>query len=387
MKRIFVTKQMKQFLQGAILLAFGALAFAPGSARASTASNTVITNTATVNYSDAGNTPQTAVTSSASVTVSLVPSAVLLSSPAAVTTSQGQNTVLTYTVTDTANGPDTYNLGSVATPTNDSTVTPTFTSPISLSGTTLASATTVGSTTITVPYDNVASNASINGLLPGNTVSIGGVTYLIAAAGISKSAGTNTATVTLTTAISSVVAAGQIVGQQTTFTVTVPSGTVTSGSSGSQSVSTTVTSTTAPNPATTQGTPTVIAVNRPTLTVVKVVSTNNGTSYSASGSTAPPGTALIYQIVASNTGTTSATSVAFTDALPPFLTYLAGSGKFATSTATAYSAATALTEGSGGYTATTAAGVTTVAYAPGSPGTGTVAGSGVLVLYFKATIN
>ena len=43
-----------------------------------------------------------------------------------------------------------------------------------------------------------------------------------------------------------------------------------------------------------------------------------------------------------------------------------------------------LTEGSGGYTYT--AGTTTVAYDPGGA-TGTVAGGGVLVLFFKATIN
>ena len=386
MKPESAVKRLKRMLPGAIAIALSAIAFAPGSAQASTASNTVIVNTATVNYNDAGNVAQTPVTATASVTVTLVPSAVLLSSPAATSTSQGQNTILTYTVTDTANGPDTYNLSSVATPTNDSTVTPTFTSPITLGGSTLAAATVVGSTTITVPYDNVVSNASINGLAPGNTIVIGGVAYLIAAGGISKNPGSNNATLTLTTPISSVVAAGQIVGQQLTFTVTVPSGTITSGSSGSQSVSTTVTSTTAPNPATTQGTPTVITVNRPTLTVAKTVSVNNGTSYGASAN-APPATVLIYQIVASNTGSTAATAVAFTDALPPYLTYVAASGRFATSAATGYAAATPLVDGAGGYTATTAAGVTTVAYNPGSPGVGTVNGSSVLILFFQAKIN
>jgi uncharacterized repeat protein (TIGR01451 family) len=132
---------------------------------------------------------------------------------------------------------------------------------------------------------------------------------------------------------------------------------------------------------TTQGTPTVITVNRPSLTVTKEVSIDGGSTFTASAN-APPGTLLTYRITASNTGATSASAVTFSDAVPQYLTYKANSGKFATTAGTAYTAATAVADGSGGYTFT----ANTVAYNPGGA-TGTVAGGGALVLYFQATIN
>ena len=119
----------------------------------------------------------------------------------------------------------------------------------------------------------------------------------------------------------------------------------------------------------------------PTLAASKLVSVDNGTSYSASSS-APPGTSLIYKIIASNTSTASATQVQFIDALPAGVTIVAGSGKFATATATTYASATGLTEGAGGY----AVSAGSVAYNPGGAA-GSVAASGTLVLFFKVTIN
>ena len=360
---------------------FGAMLWFAPSAFGSTAANTTITNTATVNYNDAGGVAQTPVTATVSVTVTLVPSAVTLSSPANQTIAQGATATLTYTITSTANGSDTYNLSSIATPTNASSVTPTLPASISLGGTTLAVTTVATDTQITVPYDGNASNASVNGLIVGSVVLVGANALTVTT--ITKNAGANTTVIGLSGQVGAVVAAGQIVGERKTFSETVPSGTVTSGSSGSQSVSTTAVSVSSAGATTTQGTPTVITVNRPTLTVTKQVSTDGGVTFANSG-TAPPGTSLVYKIVASNTGTTNATQVAFTDIIPAYLSYVAGSGKFATASATAYSAATALTEGSGGYSYT--AGTSTVAYDPGGA-TGTVAGSGVLVLFFRATIN
>ncbi len=365
----------------AAALILGAVALTATSAVASTAANTVITNTATVNYSDAGGTPQLAVTASAAVTVTLVPSAVTLSSPAPQTIAQGAVATLTYTITSTANGPDTYNLSSVATPTNDSAVTPTLPASIALGGTTLAVAANLGDLTITVPYDN-AGGTAVNGISAGSIIVIGGNPYTVAASGVTKNAGANTATITLTSAIAgSGQVIGTVVGERKTFTETVPSGTVTTGNTGSQSVATTATSSTAPNPATTQSTATVITVQRPTLTVTKQVSIDGGATFAASAN-APPGTVLIYKITATNTGASNATAVAFTDALPAYLTYQAGTGKFATAAATTYASATALTEGSGGYALTGS----TVTYNPGGA-TGTVAGSGVLILFFGAKIN
>ncbi len=358
----------------------GALALTATSAVASTAANTVITNTATVNYNDAGGAAQAAVTASAAVTVTLVPSAAPLSSPPVQTIAQGgPAATLTYTITGTANGPDTYNLSSTATPANVSAVTPTLPANITLGGTTLAVAANVGDPSITVPYDNNGL-ATINGIGIGSVIVVGGNPYTVSS--VTKNAAANTATITLTGAIAGAgQAIGTVVGERKTFTETVPSGTVTSGSSGTQTVSTTATSTTAPGPATTQTTPTVITVQRPTVTVTKLVSVDGGATFNASA-TAAPGVVLIYKITATNGAATSATSVAFTDVLPAYLTYQVITGRFATSAATTYAGATALTEGSGGYTVSGS----TVTYNPGGA-TGTVAGGGVLVLFFGAKIN
>lgn len=369
-------------------LAFALIAAAALPSLASTASNTTITNIATVNFSDAGGVAQAAVTASASVTVTLVPSALNISSPANVSVAQGNTADLSYTITATANGPDTYSLVAAETSNNVSGVPPTFPAgnPISLGATTLAANAAIGATTITVPYDGNASNAAINGLTPGQVIVIGGNPYTIAAAGINKttSTTTNTVVITLTSAIAGAAGtAGQVVPQQLVVHVLVPSGAVTSGASGTQTIALSGTSTTDNTKTGTQGTPTVVTVNRPTLTVTKSVSTDNGTSFGATG-VAPPGTSLIYKITATNTGSTAATLVQFTDVVPLFLTYVNGSGKFATLATTTYAAAAALTEGTGGYTFTP--GTSTANYNPGGAG-GTVAGGGVLILFFRATIN
>lgn len=372
---------MKTPLRRPLLLAvsLGALAFAPALARASTAANTAITNTASVAYNDAAGHAQTAVTASATVTVTLVPSAPLLASPVVASVAQGQSVTLTYTVTGTANGSDTYTVAATATPTNASAVTPTPPANFTLGGTTLAAPAVAGATSITVPYDGATANTSINGLAPGNTIVVGGNPYVILANGIAKNSAANTATITLTGAITGpTVAAGQIVGQQITFDVSVPSGNVTTGASGSQSVSTKVTSTTSSGASTTQTTATAVTVNRPSLTVIKEVSLD-GTSYAASAS-APPGKSLIYRIVVTNGGATSASAVVITDTLPLFLTYVAGSARTASLSTTAYADATVLTDNAGGFTVSGA----TLSYAAGTVGT---TPSNVLVFYFRATIN
>lgn len=352
-------------------------------ALASTAANTTITNTARVNYNDAGNNPQAPVTATASVTVSLVPSAVALSSPANQTISQGQSATLTYTLTATANGPDSYNLTSAVTASNLSTVSASFPggSTVTLGGTTLATATVATDTSITVPYDGSGAT-DVNGIAVGDLIVVGSNAFTVTS--VTKDSAANTATIGLSGQVGAVVAAGSIVGERQTFTVTVPSGTVQSGSSGTQTVATTATSATSAGATTTQSTPTVITVQAASLTVTKSVSIDNGATYLPSA-TAAPGTTLIYKIVATNSGSTSANSVAFTDVIPAYVSYISGSAASATSTATAYASATTLTEGSGGYNYDSP--TRTVSYNPGGAA-GTVAGSGgVLVLFFKAQIN
>ncbi len=366
-------------LRGALALSVLALALAATEARASTAANTQITNTATVNFNDAGGVAQTPVTATVTVTVTLVPSAVVLSSPANQSIAQGTSATLVYTVTSTANGPDTYNLSSSDTLANITGGTATPPANVVLGGTTLAAAANNGDTTITVPYDGVA-GASVNGIAVGDTIVVGANAYVVSS--VVKNAPANTAAVGLASAIAGgSVAAGQVVGERQTFNVIVTSGTVTAGASGTETVSTTATSATAPNPATTQTTPTVVTVNRPTLTVTKEVSIDGGTTFVASAN-ATPGTSLVYKVIAHNTGATPASAVSFTDVIPAYLTYVAGQSKYATAAATTYAAATALVEGAGGLTF--AAG--TVTYNPGGA-TGTVAANGDLVLFFRATIN
>ena len=356
---------------------------------ASTASNTTITNTATVAFSDAGGVPQTAVTATATVTVTLVPSALNISSPPNVPNlPQGTAADLVYTIIGTANGPDTYSLSAADTVNNLTGTGITFPggNPITLSATTLAANAPIGANTITVPYDGNASTATINGLVPGATIMIGGNPYVIAAAGINKtgSVASNTVVITLVTPIAGTAGvAGAVVPERLLVHVNVPSGTVTTGTSGTQIITLSGTSTTDPTKTGTQGTPTTVTTIRPTLTVTKQVSTDNGATFTAAGN-ATPGTSLIYKITASNTGATAATQVQFTDVVPLFLTYVPGSARFAQAAST-YAAATALTEGSGGYTFTPA--TQTANYNPGGA-IGTVAATtGVLIFFFRATIN
>lgn len=368
---------------GVPLLLLAALAALPSAASASTAANTRITNTVTVNYNDASGVAQTAVTASATVTVTLVPAAPTVSSPAAFAIAQGATATLSYSVTANANGQDTYDLATTVTPGNMSAVTATVQASIALGGTTLAVAANDGDPSIVVPYDGTTDGA-VNGIVVGRTVVVNGNAYQVAS--VTENAGSNTTTIGLSAPIAGgTVAAGQIVGERRTFGVTFPSGTVQSGGSGTQTASTTATSQSGSRPAGTQATPTVVTVNRPTLTVTKLVSIDGGANFVAAANAAP-GTTLVYKITATNTGATPASAVAFTDQIPAYLTYVAGSARYSTSATDDYAAAAgnALTEGSGGYAYD--AGTTTLTYDPGA-GIGDVAGGAVLVLFYRAGIN
>jgi uncharacterized repeat protein (TIGR01451 family) len=365
-------------------LAAAAAALAPSAARASTAANTTITNTVSVAYNDAGGVPQAAVTAQASITVTLVAATPLLVRAGDVSASQSQDVTLTYTITATANGPDTYRVTAAAAMSQmQAAATPTLPADFVLGGTTLAADATAGSLTILVPYDGVAANTSVNGLAPGDTVVVGGNPYQIAANGIAKDAVANTATITLTSAIAGeVVFAGSVVGEQDTFDVVVGTGLVAGTNvSGTHSVTATVTSTTSAAATVTQGTATVITVTRPMLTVTKLVSTDDGATFGATGN-APPGRVLVYKIVVSNGGASDANAVVISDTLPAFLTYEPGA-KLGTSAGAAYGDAglTDLTDNSGGYTVAGGS----LSYAAGT--LGSAPGSNVLVLFYRARIN
>jgi uncharacterized repeat protein (TIGR01451 family) len=365
-------------------LALAVAALLPAAASASTAANTRITNIASVAYNDEGGVAQTAVTAQASFTVTLVAAAPTLDPVAPNTTiAQGQVATLTYTITANANGQETYTVTSGAVPSQVTAVDPAEPVPFVLGGTTLAANATVGSLTIVVPYDNVPGNASINGLVPGDTIVVGANAYEIAANGILKDPPNNTATITLTTAISGGnVPVGSLVGERSTFVVTVASGTVTGiNTSGTHTVTVTVTA--ASGPSATQTPDTVVTVTRPLLTVVKEVSADGGTSFAATGVQAAPGTSLIYRVVVTNGGASVANAVTISDALPLFLGYDVGSARVAASTATAYGAATVVTDvaDADGYSFT----APTITYAAPAPLSATP-GANVLVLYYRATI-
>ncbi len=369
----------KPILRGALALSVLALALAATEARASTAANTRITNTATVTYNDQGNNPQTPVTAQATVTVTLVGSAPLLDSPPNQTIAQGTSATLHYTITSTANGPDTYTLSDVATQLNLAGATVTLPANPVLGGTTLAADAVTNATTITVPWD-FAAGATVNGIGVTSVIVINGNQYTVTAVDKTNAATTNAVTLTLGSGIlGATVPAGSIVGERRTFDVTVTSGAVSgNNTSGTVTVTTTATSTSGSH-ATSQLTPTVITVNRPLLTVTKEVSID-GTSFAATVNAAPT-TTLYYRITVTNNGATPASAVTFADAIPAYLTYVAASARFATAAGAAYGAGTALTDGADadGYSFS----APNISYAPG----GTLAGGGVLVLFYRATIN
>ena len=395
-------------------LAFGlALALGASPAQAlitATAANTTIQNTATVAFKDAGGVAQTAVVATANVTVNLVQSGpnISASTPASpVASTPGSTVTLTYTITSTANGPDTYNLSTGDTQTNisGSTATPSPTS-IALGASSLALAYAAGGSSITVPWDgsSTVDTTAINGLHVGSIIVIGGSTCTITS--INKSASShsgasdasNVAVIGISTTVGGggacgSAAANSIVPEQKTVTVSVVTGTLVTGNSGTDVVtlngagSTGGTGPTGSSPATT------VNVTRPALTVLKEVQADpggvGGTCTGSFGASAngPPGSFLCYRITVTNGGAGSATSVQITDVVPQFVSYVASSGKFTQTGGTAYSAATGLTDATDadGYTFTAAS--STVLYAPASPGPGTVPAAGVLILFFRATIN
>lgn len=384
----------KMRINGWLALAFMLLAAVvtiPTAADASTAKGTVIENRTTVSY-DAGGVAQTPVVASALVTITLVQGTpnVTVNTVSATTINQGQSTTIGYYVSATCNGPVTYTFGSGSAIVSNMSAAGTggATTPLtySLGATTLATDASIGATTIKVPYDQVAAVTDVNGIAPGDTIMIGGNPYVVAAGGISKTDATtwgnanyNLVTIALTSAIAGTAGtAGQVVGERTTFSVTFSSGMVSLGQiSGTFNEYGTAVSGgptgTSPN--------TLIMVNKPALAVSKEVSVDGGAIYSATGN-ATPGTSLIYRITITNSGGGDATSVQITDTLPPYLTYVSGVSKYAQSAATTYAGATALTEGAGGLTFAGS----TLTYNPGGA-VGTVAPAGVLVLFYRCTIN
>lgn len=312
-------------------LALAALALHAAPAFASVAANTQIVNQASLSYND-GAAIRTA-TAAVTVTVSLVPGIPNIAiGPPQTTSYNGPNTVLhnTFTVTNSGNGPDTFNLGTVVSGAANTTAptsvvaNPAVPGTLALGGT----ITVAGSTksAILVPSDGVADSA-VNGITAGSTVVIGGEVRTVNA--VSDPGLSGTATITLSSALTNPApGAGVIVGEQKTVTVDVTAGSIgTPGVNITVNKNLTVTSTHAPGATLTSASITdtfTSGVASLTKYVRNVTTgqtgttklTHNAADYYQSGITAKTGDVLEYILVASNSGSAAVTASVVTDVLP-----------------------------------------------------------------------
>jgi hypothetical protein len=385
------------FIRGALTLLTLALLFVaalPAASLASTAANTVIRNTVSVNYNNTAGTAMPQVQATVDISVALVYATPTLTSPVDQSTVPGTPAVYTYSITSNANGPDTYalttNIDAQSAGISGSTA---VAAPVSvtLGGTTIATAVTIaaaGTTAITVPND-AASNSSVNGIA-GGTVVINGQAYTVASIVDNGGTvgGTSTITVNGNGTASGVLPVGTIIGQRSTFTMTVTPGTVSAAANQTITVTTSAKGGGAPVAATDQ---TLTTVNVATLAVTKEVSADGNTWYSGVVPPATlaiaPGATLYYRITVTNGGSSNATSVVITDPQPLYTTYTAGSARRATGAAVNYGAAgTILTDASAaddGYDF----GVSTAGQATYSVGTVAPGAVNAVQLFFRVTVN
>ncbi len=313
------------------------MAWSPA-AHASTAANTTIRNTVTVNYADAAGTSQTPLTASVDITVSLVESTPALSAPADQTIDASQTAVYNYTITSTANGPDTYNLNvdAIAQSAGISGSTATLSiNSIVLGATTVAADVTIaasGNTDITVPSDDTGGGA-VNGIDAGDTVIINGAAFTVAS--VTDNGGVGTSTITVTgngTALT--VSAGTLIHEQGSFTLTVDPGTV-SDATTDQTITVDISADGGSGPATDQTTTTVTAVQLSISKYVRNVTTGtagsgtpvtvDGNTYYPAGVTGVTGNTMEYLVVVANGAGSQATNVVIQDSVPAFTTYVTGS--------------------------------------------------------------
>lgn len=379
---------------------------------ANTGAGTTILNVVTVNYQSPGGVNLVA-SASASVTVTLVPTAVTLAAVGATTGATPSGTAITYsfTATSNANGSDTYLLNSAAgTLTNATAPTVVFkqgattVTQLTLASSVISDVTAVD--TIVVPA-GTASN-----LAAGDIVVINGTDYLVstvsgagtaATANVSATtAGTITAEVPVsivltanaagsntTPAFTASVAGtpspqiGLLVAEQQAFTVDVLSSTVAPGD-GTVPLDITVGGP-APGTPITPAITTTTTVQGANLSITKEVSSDGGATFAATGSGAPLST-LTYRITITNGGAGSASTVVITDPMPAYTTYVAGSAKSSTVAGALFADAAnvALTDASDAPTDAYDFGVTAANQATLS--VPTVAAGATVVLFYQVTI-
>ncbi len=314
----------------------------PNQAAANTAAFNKITNTATVSYSDAGNNPQTPITATADVTVSLVRAIATLSNPADQATVTTGVATYNYTITANANGLDTYTL---TTPTinqvnvsGSTVVVNGGVGTVNLGATTYVSQVDAGGkSTITVPND-AANDATVNGLIAGDKVVIGGLVYTVDS--VNDAGGSTpgaTSSITLTALLPVGTAVGAVIGEQYAFTMVVTQGTVTNPSLPA-SVTVDLTETAGATNSTDQTTTTFMAVALDVKKYVRNVTdssknpatadlTLNGADYYLAGVGGAPVTDTLEYVIAIThaAGAATAKNIIISDPIQAFTTYVAGS--------------------------------------------------------------
>jgi uncharacterized repeat protein (TIGR01451 family) len=281
----------------------------PLAALADTAAGTKITNTASVTWSGAA----IPVSASADVTVLLkatAPNVAYVSTSPSSTVGAGSDISITYTVTSTANGADTYNLDLASVQSSGNLGAPTFDSanPVTVSlGASMALSSVTNSSTLVIP-----GQAGDHGLTAGDTVVIGGGTYTI------SNVSSNGANTTLTLSGNVTMAAGDPIYEWMTLKFDMTTGLFTGGSN-DETHALTLTATSSADPSKSG-----LATN-PTITVAR---SNLSISKTADKASAKPGDPITYTITVENKGAFTAANVTVTDATPAFTTYVPGSGSY-----------------------------------------------------------
>jgi uncharacterized repeat protein (TIGR01451 family) len=355
-------------------------------AAALVAGNAQIVNTATVTWAGA------AAPVSASVTVTVNPVAatpVVGTSPTDATvltdstyTLENTAVTLTYYVTNKGTGPATLSLtdNDPYSPSgvNGATSVTAVQTSINLGATVTSTASLSGATTLTVPSDGTT-DTTVNGITANDYIVIGTVIYQVDS--VVDNAASNSATITLKSALTANVGAGVQIGERGSVTVALTTNTLTAPpTEGTYTATVTATSTAGSANATN-----TVYVQRPNLTISKQVSTDGGTTF-GSNTSANPGATLTYRITVTNSGTATAANVVITDPRPAFTSYVTGSAKYRTTTGGDYAGASSLDDDTAGspddgydWGVTTS---TTATYAVGN-----LAASSSQVLYFQVTIN
>jgi len=333
-------------------------------AQANTAANHIIRNTVTVNYDDAAGNAQTAVTDDIDITVNLVESTPLLSSPIDQSTSPDASVNYTYTITATANGVDTYNLtrASLVETAGITGSTSVFRNAgdsaditsIDVGSTTSAEAVTLSGAdlTINIPADS-ASDSSVNGIVAGDTIVIGGSTFTVDT--VTDNGGTANAISVITLidpgAGYPTIAIGDVLAEQQTFLLKVTPGTLSATTDQTITININARDDAAATPATAND-ETITTVTSPALTVVKYVrnvttangsgatKTINGQTFFDSGVNGDPGDTMEYAIFITNAGSSTATDVIISDPIPQFTTFTPNSLLLEQVTAGTFSAVT-----------------------------------------------